>query len=88
MKFRYEDHNLDGQGFVRTRVYDLPVLHEGYWRNVTDIPCPVCSTGMIRWHEAGYVAGYRICESCGRHFLAKGDISSPRLLRVGKRSGR
>jgi len=40
------------------------------WEAVTDIPCPVCLTGVVRWAEAGYVPGYRQCDSCGRQFLA------------------
>jgi hypothetical protein len=83
---RIESHNLDGRGFRRTRVYDLPqISSRDYWLSVTDVPCPCCEEGLIRWAEAGYVPGYRICENCGRHFMAKGTLDAPTLLRVGNR---
>lgn len=41
------------------------------WQAVTGIPCPVCLDGIVQWHEAGYVPGYRRCDRCGRHFLAR-----------------
>jgi len=86
---RYENHNLDGNGSKRTQVFDVPSQSsDDYWVSVTDIPCPVATCdGIIRWAEAGYVAGYRICDKCKRHFLAKGNASSPELLRVGSRRG-
>jgi hypothetical protein len=40
------------------------------WEAVTNIMCPVCLTGVVRWHEAGYVPGYRKCDGCRREFLA------------------
>ena len=40
------------------------------WESVTDIMCPVCLVGMVRWHEAGYVPGWRRCDGCGRNYLA------------------
>lgn len=81
---RYETHNIDGCGARPTRVYDLPSMgpHD-YWAAVTDVLCPICATGTIRWAEAGYVAGYRICDGCHRHFLADGNAARPTLLRVG-----
>ena len=85
---RYEMHNLDGQGSARTQVYDMPGADPGqdYWQQVTDVPCPAAGcVGQIRWAEAGYVPGYRICDCCGRHFLAKGTADKPTLLRVGSR---
>lgn len=102
---RYEDHNLDGTGYRRTQVYDMPVhiTHQpasdgawkqpaedyaDYWPAVTDVPCPaVGCSGHVQWAEAGYVAGYRICDSCGRHFRASGNAEAPALLRVGSRRG-
>lgn len=65
-----------------------PAVHLDYWAAVTDIPCPICSVGTIRWAEAGYVPGYRICDSCGRHFQAEGTAAAPVLLRVGSRRNR
>ena len=94
--YRIEYHNLDGTGSRRTRVYDLaPVRfslecdpHQmtwDYWGSVTDIPCPCCCGGIIRWAEAGYVPGYRMCDLCGRHFMADGHGDQPRLLLMGGR---
>jgi hypothetical protein len=85
MSYRIEQHNLDGRGYRQTRVFDLPArdAHD-YWASVTDIPCPCCA-GTVRWAEAGYVPGYRICDGCGRRFLARGTTSQPRLLLVGGR---
>ena len=85
---RIELHNLDGTGFKKCHVYDLIASggKDDYWASVTDVPCPIKScNGIIRWAEAGYVSGYRICENCGRHFLAKGNANAPTLIRVGNR---
>jgi hypothetical protein len=96
---RYEDHNLDGRGWKRTPVYDMPVValtlapgteHEAtypdYWASVTDVPCPATPcAGRVQWAEAGYVPGYRICDTCGRHYLAKGTVDAPTLVRCGTR---
>ena len=70
------------------RIAAAPV-HLDYWTAVTDIPCVVdgCS-GIIRWAEAGYVPGYRICDGCGRHFQTEGTAEAPVLLRVGSRRRR
>ena len=93
---RYEHHNLDGES-KRTQVYDLPPVpltdstmptYREYWPAVTDVPCPRQCGGTVRWAEAGYVPGYRICDGCGRHFLAGGTTSAPTLLRVGSRRTR
>ena len=36
---------------------------------VTNIPCiMVGCLGILRWAEAGYVPGYRICDCCGSHY--------------------
>lgn len=60
-----------------------------YWAAVTDVLCPVAKcSGAIRWAEAGYVPGYRICDGCGRHFVARGTGEAPTLLRVGNRRSR
>lgn len=58
-----------------------------YWPAVTDVPCPGCESGIIRWAENGYVPGYRICDGCGRHYLARGNASEPTLINVGRRGG-
>lgn len=78
---RIETHDLDGTGSRRVHVYDMPMVDPAsYWGNVTDVQCPICR-GTIRWAEAGYVPGYRICDSCGRHFIAGGDDGAPTLIR-------
>lgn len=81
---RIEYHNLNGRRAKKTRVYDLPTINDDFWESVTDIDCPCCD-GIIRWHEAGFVPGYRMCDKCKRHFLAKGHIGAIKLLRVGTR---
>lgn len=50
-----------------------------YWAAVTDVPCPACSAGTVRWAEAGTVPGWRRCDGCGREFLAGGDGDRPTL---------
>jgi hypothetical protein len=55
-----------------------------YWQAVTDVPCPACRAGTVRWHEAGYVPGYRCCDGCGREFLAGGTASAPALIEQGE----
>lgn len=98
---RIEMHNLDGTGSKRTQVYDMPQKFlppencqgrtdvADYWSAVTGVPCPTESCGgTIRWAEAGYVPGYRVCDQCGRHFLAKGNAAAPTLVRVGSRRSR
>jgi hypothetical protein len=68
----WENRNLHGTGDKRCKVFVMPVKSlRDSWRNVTDVRCPACHAGIIRWHEAGYVPGYRICDGCGRTFLAK-----------------
>ena len=89
MRYHIETHDLDGEGERRCRVYYLPPVAPGaYWSAVTDVLCPCCPSGTIRWAEAGYVAGHRICDDCGRHFLAAGDHTAPALIRVGTRRSR
>lgn len=78
-------HNLDGQGERRCHVYDMPPATVDYWDAVTNVPCPCCPDGLVRWSECGYVPGYRICDGCGRHFLSRGTGSLPKLIRVGNR---
>jgi hypothetical protein len=101
MKKRYEEHNLDGTGSRRYAVYDLPatapymqlwggewLTEREYWPSVTNVPCPATSCkGFLRWAENGYVPGYRICDSCSRHFLAQGSADSPSVVYTGRRGG-
>jgi hypothetical protein len=96
--YRVEQHNLDGRGWKGARVYPMPpaalkMYPDGaphptakdYWTAVTDVPCPSACGGTVRWAEAGYVPGYRICDVCGKHFLARGTKEAPTLVRVGRR---
>jgi hypothetical protein len=93
--------NLDGTGEREYQVYALPpappepvygasgavVGHSPtYWPAVTDVPCPVCHQGTLRWAEAGYAPGYRICDNpeCHEHFLARGDAAAPAVARMGR----
>ncbi len=68
--YKVEMRNMDGAGTRPCRVWTLPPAGRDYWAVVTDCPCPVCGDGALRWAEAGYVPGYRICSACRRHFLA------------------
>ena len=56
-----------------------------YWLAVTDVPCPVCETGTVRWAEARYIPDYRICDGREAHFFARGTAVRPML---GERSFR
>lgn len=78
---RYTVDDLDGTGPRRRATYDMRPEPD-YWGAVTDVPCPICIIGTIRWWEAGYVPGYRRCDACRRHFLARGDSSHPTLVRM------
>jgi hypothetical protein len=56
------------------------------WESVTDVACPGCKVGILRWAEAGYVPGWRICDVCERHY--QGEPPSGKLVlkkRAGKR---
>ena len=59
--------SLGGEACHPVAHYEVP---GSGWGSVTDIPCPVCADGTLRWAEAGYVPGYRICDRCARHYLA------------------
>lgn len=85
---RYEQHDLDGQGKRRCRVFDMSPNKSAVdaWASVTDVPCPVPKCpGYVRWAEAGYVPGYRICDICRRHYLAWGTTDRPTLIQMPKR---
>lgn len=85
-RYTIEQRDEDGTGSKPYRVYHLPPTYDHddpYWSAVTDVPCPVLScVGTIRWHEAGYVGGYRRCDTCHRHFRARGTIHAPTLVRL------
>ena len=80
--YRYETLDSDGTGPRRHRVYPMPPVARDYWAAVTDVPCPVCDAGMVRWAEAGYGPGYRVCDACGRHYQAQGTSGAPALARL------
>lgn len=76
----FETYDLHGTGSKRCKVWVMPVRRRwNYWANVTNVKCPYCD-GKIRWYEAGYVPGYRICDGCRRTFLARGDQRLPKLI--------
>lgn len=52
---------------------------ENYWSAVTDVTCPLQCGGTVRWHEAGFVPGWRRCDTCGQHYCARGTAEHPRL---------
>ena len=91
----FRDYDMDGQGTRTHQVFRLekryhfqdrpPRVSPDYWSAVTDVQCPCCETGMIRWHEAGYVPGYRRCDGCLRHFQAAGDAEGPELVDLERR---
>lgn len=74
----------DGPG-PPDRVHPMPTVavHRGtahrhdYWLAVTDVPCPICSTGTVRWARG---LGYRICDGCHRHYIAGGSAEAPTLI--------
>jgi len=78
-----EEHNLTGTPQM-CEVYAVsPVPSDAYWPAVTDVPCPVTGcAGIVRWAEAGYVPGYRICDGKHHHFVASGNGTAPKLIRV------
>jgi hypothetical protein len=85
---RYEERNFDGLGKRKVAVYDMPSINQGYyWVSVTNVPCPSCKNGVICWAEGGYVPGYRICDQCGKHYMAVGDAEHPALARAHDRLG-
>lgn len=79
---RYEISN-QGDGARKHAVHDMPILDPyDYWVSVTDVSCPVCKAGTVRWNEAGYVPGSRICDRCGRFFQAHGSIRAGKITLV------
>ena len=87
-RYRIEMRNTDGTGARRCRAFDLaPAAGMGCWSAVTDVLCPSCGSGLLRWAEAGHVPGYRICDRCRRHYLAGGDHAHPVLVLLAGRRG-
>lgn len=87
MSVAREEHNLTGEPEVCNVWYVNAAGPCRYWEAVTDVPCPCCDDGSVQWAEAGYVPGYRICDFCGRHFMAKGNAEEPCLIEVPNRRG-
>jgi hypothetical protein len=82
------EQDYDGSGPKPVCIYPmLRVEKHDYWSAVTNIECSCYSKGTIRWYEAGYVPGYRICDKCLQHFQADGDVDSPKLISLVGRSG-
>ena len=87
-RYRIEMRNTDGTGARRCRAFDLaPAAGMGCWSAVTDVLCPSCGSGLLRWAEAGHVPGYRICDRCRRHYLADGDHAPPVVVLLAGRRG-
>lgn len=97
---RHQDYDPDGKGARPHPVHDLPPVlvrqdtaanhyaapeYHDYWQAVTDVPCPCCEGGTVRWDEALHVPGCRTCDGCGRHFIAGGDAGTPTLIELGGR---
>ena len=78
--------DIDGCGVRARRLYFVPVRSRAsIWASVTNVACPSCGRGRVRWAEAGYVPGYRICDCCHRHFLTRGTAAKPALLTTGRK---
>jgi len=83
---KYEQLDLEGDGIGRRRqVFYMPMAHENnYLASVTDVPCPSGCGGLVRWAEKFFIGkhrpGYRVCEKCCRHWLARGEATAPTLV--------
>ena len=56
------------------------------WDQVTDIPCIIAGCpGLLRWAEAGYVPGYRICDCCGSHYALADCGDCAKGLKIERR---
>ena len=64
---------------TRVRRTTVPAVADDYWAAVTDVPCPACGTGIVRWAEAGNVPGYRVCDGCAVAWFAVGTMIAPAL---------
>lgn len=68
-RWRWRMLDLDGLGDRHYRVYILAGEANA------DIPCPTACGGKIRWAEAGFMPGHRICEHCGRRYRVIGPAA-------------
>lgn len=85
--YHIEKLDLDGSGVRRCSVYPMPAGAD-YWSAVTDVPCPMrLCRGRMRNADAVEL-GYRVCDSCHRHFLAAGNPEKPTLIRYHYRMGK
>jgi hypothetical protein len=51
------------------------------WDDITDVSCPIVGCeGTLRWAEAGYVPGYRICDGRLHHHF---ELLDERLVHTG-----
>lgn len=69
-------------GYAVKRLFRVPTAGPEFAMAVTNVRCPVCRAGTVRWAEAGHVPFYRECDHCGRHFMGEGDSDNPRLTWV------
>ena len=76
---RRDYRTLPGQRQQRTTIYPMPVVPKpDFELSVTDVPCPKCRRGKVR-RVAGRDPLYRICDLCGRNFVAEGSPEQPAL---------
>jgi len=73
---------------------DLPVLCGGVarvdpWALIAILPCPACGSGRLVWAEAGHVPGWRVCDHCGREWLAepRGDVVRLAIPQIDRGNG-
>lgn len=85
---QHGEQNYGGNGPEPIITYPMRRVQKyEYWPSVTDVACPCCAGGTVRWFEAGYVPGYRICDKCHQHFLADGNMDAPTLIAMVGRVG-
>ena len=48
---------------------DTVCLVDG-WELIAILPCPACGSGRLVWAEDGNVPGWRVCDNCGREWMA------------------
>jgi len=59
------------------------------WALIAILPCPACGSGRLVWAEAGNVPGWRVCDGCGREFIAapRGDVVRIAIPQVDRGAG-
>lgn len=84
---RRADYDPDGTGARPHTVHDMPPIyvvpsHPDYWEAVTDVPCPCCAAGTVRWGEARHGPYLRACDGCDQVYVAGGSAEAPILIEV------